>query len=403
MDVVDGFTHTDIFKITHLLRVCQGLDMIEFQKAFNLEASKTYMDDCLSGGHLSGDGKYTELCCHWIRERLSVPEVLMTTSCTHALELALNILNLGPEDEVIVPSYTYPSTANAVLMAGGKVVFSEVRSSDLTMDPDRLAGKINHRTKAIIPVHYAGNVCQMDALMAIARTHGLMVIEDSAQGFLAAYKGQYAGTFGDFGCFSFHGTKDFVAGEGGALCINNPSYIEQAGFFHDKGTNRTAFVEGRVSRYEWVAKGSSYSPSELVMALLYGQLTQAEAILQRRKAFYDRYVSFFKANAYPLLDGYSMPAEEVTNNGHTYWIRFHSPIKADGFRRFMKQRGINAYSHFVPLHSSMYGQRFQDGGMAFDVEKELGRRLIRLPLYPDLTENDFDVIIEAVTDYMEMS
>lgn len=374
--------------------------MIEFQKIYKAEASMTYIEDCLEQGSISGDGKYTRLCSEWLVKRLGPPSILMTTSCTHALELALHMLNLSETDEVIVPSFTYPSTANAVLVAGGKVVFSQVRSCDMTLDPSKLEDKITANTKAIIPVHYGGNICQMDQLMDIARKHDLLVIEDAAQGFLSTYKGHYAGTIGDFGCFSFHGTKDLVAGEGGALVINNVRYREQAAIFKEKGTNRAAFLKGKVDYYEWVAKGSSYSPSDLLMAVLFSQFEQADVILQARQKIYARYSNYFNNKAYQKLSGFSSPTPQVSVNGHLFYIRFKTSHLGKAFKAYMKEEGIAAYGHFVPLHTSSFGKAMGDHGGGFDVEAGIGHQLVRLPLYADLSHKELERILDATDRFM---
>ncbi len=374
--------------------------MIDFQKTYKAEAGMTYIEDCLNEGRTSGDGKYTELCSDWIKHRLHAPSVLMTTSCTHALELALHLMNLSQNDEVIVPSFTYPSTANAVLMAGGKVVFSQVCSEDLTLDPAKLEEKITEHTKAIIPVHYGGNLCQMDAIMTIAKNHDLMVIEDAAQGFLSTYKNRFAGTFGDFGCFSFHGTKDLIAGEGGALIINNPIYADRAAVFREKGTNRQAFLRGEVAFYEWVAKGSSYSPSELLMAVLFSQFEAADTILAARRRIYTIYSDFFQKKSFSCVSGFSTPSEDVKINGHLFYLRFTTDALGDAYKVYMKEQGIEAFGHFVPLHSSSYGRKISVNNEGFDVEEGIGHQLVRLPIYPNLTEEDIHKILQITETFM---
>lgn len=374
--------------------------MIEFQKAYQPEKSLNYIKDCLMNNKLSGDGDYTELCQQWLRRRLKVDHILMTTSCTHALELALHRIGIGGNDEVIVPSFTYPSTANAVLMAGGKVVFSQVRQEDLTLDAKRLEEKITKNSKAIIVVHYGGHVCAMDEIMAIARAHNLYVIEDSAQSFLSTYKNQLAGTIGDFGCFSFHGTKDIVAGEGGALVIKNPNHALGCENFRDKGTNRKAYLRGEVEFYEWVGKGSSYGPSELLMALLYSQLEASDDIIRMRQAIRQVYVEHFSQRDYAQLVGTSGNDEDVINNGHMFYLIFKDAQLCKDFRIFMKMQGIMVYTHFVPLHSSQYGQQFYVTSDNFEVEETLGQRLVRLPLYPDLSHDQVMSILQAVDKFM---
>lgn len=374
--------------------------MIEFQKPYKLEAAKVYIEDCLINGNTAGDGKYTKACSDWILSHLKAKSVLMTTSCTHALELALYMLDLSENDEVIVPSFTYPSTANAVLMAGGKVVFSQVNPDDFTLDPRRIEEKITENTKAILPMHYGGNICQMEEIMAIAKRYNLRVIEDAAQSFLSTYKETFAGTIGDFGCFSFHGTKDLVAGEGGALLINNGSYKEAAGIFRAKGTNREAFLKGDVDYYEWVGKGSSYSPSELLMALLYSQLEVAHEVVTQRKRIYLEYQKFFESQKYPWLKSYSQVSPNVDVNGHLYYIEFMTEALGDGFRTYMKDQGVMAYSHFVPLHSSAYGRQLACDVGDYNDEQGIGHRLVRLPIYPGLSRQSIDYILSLTEKFM---
>ncbi len=263
--------------------------MLCFQQPYKLENSKKYINDSINIGHLEGDGKYTKLCELWINDKLNIKNTFMMNSCTSALECALQILELDSGDEVIVPSFTYPSTANAVILAGGKVVFGEIEPCSMTLDVAKLENLINEKTKAIIVVHYGGISCDMDVIIKIAKNNNLYIIEDAAQSFLSTYKGRYTGTIGDFGCFSFHGTKDFIAGEGGALIVNNEKFIEKVEIFRQKGTNKAAFLDGKSGYYEWVDKGSSQSPSELNMALLYGQLQLDSEIISHRKEIYKYY------------------------------------------------------------------------------------------------------------------
>jgi len=268
--------------------------MIEYKKPYLLDQSLRYVEDAMRSSNGSGDGRYTEECETWIKKQLGVKQVTMTTSCTHALELALHVIELGQEDEVILPSYTYPSTANAVLLAGGKVVFSEVEPNHLTLDPAKLEAKITSKTKAIIVVHYGGICCKMDEIMHIAKKHHLVVIEDGAQSFLSKYKGRYAGTLGDFACLSFHGTKDVVAGEGGALLFHDDRYAEKVTMFRQKGTNQASYKKGLVDFYEWKTKGSSYGPSDILMAMLLGQLELSQEIIECNKIIFENYENYFK-------------------------------------------------------------------------------------------------------------
>ncbi len=344
----------------------------------------------------AGDGNYTRLCQQWLQKRLGCPNVLMTTSCTHALELALQLLELEPGDEVIVPSFTYPSTANAVLLAGGRVVYGEVEAAHLTLDPLRLERHITPRTRAIVVVHYGGMCADMTPIMEIAVDRGLVVIEDGAQSFLSAYGDRHAGTLGHMGCLSFHGTKDVIAGEGGALLVNDRRFLERAQVFRLKGTNSQDFKEGRVSHYQWVSKGSSYSPSELTMALLYSQLQLSGEIRIKRRAQFAVYAAFFRQRRYGQLEGFSTFSEHSVHNGHLYYIIFRKAEEARKLREELQTQEIPVQHHFVPLHESAMGKQFVRSDNCFETEAGLGQRLLRLPLYPSLCPEQQQRILDAV-------
>lgn len=377
--------------------------MILFQKPYQLHKSDRYIQEVLTSGHVEGDGKYTSLTSEWIQNRLTVQNVLMMNSCTSALECAMQVIGLKPGDEVILPSFTYPSTANAVVLAGASPVFGQVKKEDMTLDEHKLIDKISHKTKAIIVVHYGGVSCNMDEIMSVAKANNLVVVEDCAQSFLAKYNGEYTGTIGDFGCFSFHGTKDFVAGEGGALVVNNTDYLEQVEIFRQKGTNRTAFINGKSAFYEWVYKGSSMSPSELNMALLYGQLNMCDEILSRRKEIYSRYSNAVNGmiNKHHLghkLYASSKEAKEL--NGHLFYLVFSKIEEAKGFVKFMYEQGVETRTHFVPLHESRMGSRFVDDETFFEHEEAIGKRLVRLPIYPELTDDEQMYVIQRVEEFL---
>lgn len=375
--------------------------MIPFFRPYGLPSASKYIEELLANGQLSGDGIYTNRCVQWLNKRLNVPSVLMTTSCTHALELACFAIGLEAEDEVIVPSYTYPSTANSVIMNGGKIVYCEVEEAHMTMNPAKLQGHITEKTKAIIVVHYGGVACDMDPIMTIAKAHDLIVIEDSAQGFLATYKGRMLGTIGDFGCFSFHGTKDIVAGEGGALVINNKQFVEPLSIMRMKGTNQMAFKKGLVSHYEWVAKGSSYSPSDLLMAVLYSQFLIADEIVSAKVVRYERYRVLFERKAYDILKSYSSPIEASHVNGHLFYIEFKESEDAKAFISYMSAQEIAVYTHFIPLHQSLMGKQFIRDLNQFQVEDGIGNRLVRLPLYADMSQVEQCFVLEHIERFME--
>jgi dTDP-4-amino-4,6-dideoxygalactose transaminase len=378
--------------------------MIRFQKPYKTHNSYPFIQEVIDSGNVEGDGIYTQRCTDWICETFEVDHVFMMTSCTHALETALQSMDLNVEDEVIVPSFTYPSTANAVILAGGKVVFCEVEDKYLTINPFSLMKAITNKTKAIIVVHYGGISCAMDEIIEIANNFNLIVIEDAAQSFLSKYKHSYTGTMGDFGCFSFHGTKDFVAGEGGALLVNNPKYLTKVENFRQKGTNRSAFLSGKSAYYEWVSKGSSFSPSELTMALLYGQFLLKEEILVKRRSMFNYYEEKLQEilSSHGLEDEIrisSNPSHDV--NGHLYFLIFKDAQKAGHFSDYLYQAGIETRTHFVPLHESMMGGQFIREHNDFTIEQKLGKRLIRLPIYPDLHQEEREFIITTIESFFD--
>jgi dTDP-4-amino-4,6-dideoxygalactose transaminase len=298
-------------------------------------------------------------------------------------------------DEVIMPSYTYPSTANAVVLVGGKVVFSEVLEENLTIDPSKIEEKITLRTRAIIVVHYGGASCQMEEIMDIAQKYNLIVIEDAAQSFLTKYQDKYTGTIGHIGCFSFCGTEDFVAGEGGAISINDSRFSEEIEVFRQKGTNRSAFVDGRSEYYEWVHEGSNFSPSELTMAVLYSQFELKERIISKRRNIYQHYLEYMDM----LTDRYKLshrisysrtPSQQV--NGHLFYILFNQVNEANAFRIYLAKNKIETRTHLVALHESQKGKEYIKSSNPFKVEAMIGQRLVRLPIYPDLQPREQESI-----------
>lgn len=375
--------------------------MINFHKPYRMKDSIPYIEDVLDFGDAGGDGSYTKRCTKWLREKLKVKEILMMTSCTHALECALQAIDLQQGEEVIIPSFTFPSTANAVLLAGGTVVFSEVEPNHLTMDPNYIEEKITDKTKAIIVVHYGGICCDMDPIMAVAKEYNLIVVEDGAQSFLSTYRGHYAGTIGHFGCLSFHGTKDIVSGEGGALVINDSQYYEKCRNFRQKGTNREAFNEGMVNFYEWISRGSSYTPSEIVMALLYGQLQISSTIVEKKRRIFQKYEEFFYALNCLETIRYSSCHFLSEHNGHLFYVVLEEPELAQGIKNYLFQEGIEVRSHFVPLHLSKMGSQFLRPINHLQWEEKLGQQLIRLPIYPDLAEEEQEYILFKLGVFFE--
>jgi len=377
--------------------------MIRFNQPYHLDKGIKYIEDVLNNNHVQGDGKYTILCEDFLKEFLVTDNIMMMSSCSHALECALRIIDLKPGEEIIIPSFAYPSVANAVLLANGKVVLSQVQLETMTLDPLKIEEKITDKTRGIIPIHYGGVCCEMSQIMAIAQKYSLWVIEDSAQSFATRYKESYAGTIGHIGCFSFHGTKNIVSGEGGALVVKTPELYEKAMIYRQKGTNQLEYKQGKTDHYEWVGVGSSYSPNELSMALLYSQLQEQAEITKRRKAIYSRYLEGFLRfeKEYSTRDIYhfSSTPPELTN-GHIFFIVFEGIDLALRFISIMAQKEIEVRTHFVPLHESAYGIELNLDKGVFEAEAHMGQRLVRLPLYPDLTDNEVEFILCAIEDFL---
>jgi len=374
--------------------------MIEFHQPYKVEKSLKYLEKSLIDNQLSGDGVFTKKCQSWITNYINAKKVLMTTSCTHALELAIILLDISPGDEVIIPSFTYPSTANAILLAGGSVVYANVDQRTMLMDPNLLEQQITDKTKAVIVVHYGGRCCDMDRILSITNKYNIDVIEDAAQAFGTTYNGKFAGTIGKLGCFSFHQTKNITAGEGGALVINDETLIERAQQIRQKGTNHEKFKSGLVNSYEWVDIGSSYSPSDVLMALLYGQLQQLETVQKLQMKLYKSYVEFFEKNQFEVLESFSNFTKQGQVNGHLFFLLFKDACTANAYKDFMIKNNISVVTHFVPLHVSKKGQVYLRPQDNFKNEDDLSKRLIRLPIYASLKQSDQEIILEKTTLFM---
>ena len=376
--------------------------MIPFNKPFIAGRELYYIAQAVTLGNLSGDGHFTKRCAALMQERFGIPKVLLTPSCTASLEMAAQLCDIGPGDEVIMPSYTFVSTASAFVRMGGRPVFVDIRPDTLNIDETLIEAAITARTKAICVVHYAGVACEMDRIMAIARGNNLKVVEDAAQGVNSWYNGRALGSIGDLGCYSFHETKNYICGEGGALCINNPEMIQRAEIIRDKGTNRQRFFRGEVDKYTWVDVGSSYVPSEICSAFLYGQLEEMDYISLRRKQIYYEYyrmLSPLHEEGFLLLP--EIPPHAVSNY-HLFHILLPTEEARDGLLELMRSRRIHAVFHYVPLHSSPCGQRFSEG-VVLPVTEALHARLIRLPMFYELTADDQKAICDVIQEFLRSS
>ena len=358
-----------------------------------------YIRQAVENKKICGDGEFTKKASRWFEERTGTAKCLMTTSCTHATELAALLCGIRPGDEVIMPSFTFVSTADAFVLRGAVPVFVDIRPDTMNIDETLIEGAITERTKAIVPVHYAGVACEIDAIMEIARRHNLFVVEDAAQGVMASYKGKALGTIGDFGCYSFHETKNYSMGEGGALLIRDPEYIEKAEIFREKGTDRSKYFRGQVDKYRWQDYGSSYLPSELNVAYLYAQLEVAEEINEYRLARWKQYQELLtpleKAGKVVLP---TVP-EGCVHNAHMFYLKAADEEECAQLREFLKDRDVLAVTHYVPLHSAPAGLKYgRFHGEDVYTTKE-SERLLRLPLYYGLTEEDAAFVAEKVKEF----
>jgi dTDP-4-amino-4,6-dideoxygalactose transaminase len=373
--------------------------LIPFNKPFIIGRELEYITQAVALGHLSGDGPFTKKCNAWMEQKFGAKKVLLTHSCTAALEMAALLADIQPGDEVIMPAYTFVSTANAFVLRGAVPVWCDIREDTLNIDETKMEALITSRTKAIVPVHYAGVACEMDAIMEIAHRNNLLVIEDAAQAVNATYKGRYLGTIGHLGCYSFHETKNLIAGEGGALVINDPRFVERAEIIREKGTNRSKFFRGQVDKYTWVDMGSSYLPSELVAAFLYAQLEEADKINHQRLILWDAYYQGLK----PLADAGKLRLPVIpshcAHNAHMFYVIVKSePIRAR-LLTHLKNDNIHAVFHYVPLHTSPMGMQYGYKAGDLAVTEDLSDRLIRLPCYYELSEEKQDLVIAHLHKY----
>lgn len=373
---------------------------IPFSKPYIAGKELYYIAQAVTYGNIAGDGHFTRGCSNILESRFDIDKVLMTTSCTSSLEMAAMLCDLEAGDEVIMPSFTFVSTANAVARTGAKPVFADIRPDTLNLDENKVEERISPRTKAIMPVHYAGVGAEMDAIMDIAERHRLVVIEDAAQGVNARYKGRALGSIGHLGTYSFHETKNYVCGEGGALCVNDPRFTERAEILRDKGTNRQKFFRGEVDKYTWVDNGSSYVPSEVVCAFLYGQLEEMDELTQVRRKSFGHYRNLLT----PLRDDGFLQIpfvpEHCESNAHIFYVLLPDSDTRDGLMSTLREHGIASVFHYIPLHSSPMGAELGCNDIELPVTDDLSGRLLRLPLYYELSEEQQREVAERIDDYL---
>ena len=358
-----------------------------------------YIQQAIESHKICGDGQFTKKCNAWMEERFHAQKVLLTTSGTTALDMALLLCDLQPGDEVILPSYTFSSTATAPVLAGAKLVFVDIRPDTMNIDETKIEQAITDKTKVVIAMHYAGVACEMDTIMEIARKHNLKVVEDAAQGVMSTYKGKYLGTIGDFGCYSFHETKNYSMGEGGAIVINNPEYNERAEILREKGTNRAKFFRGQVDKYTWVDFGDSYLPSELNAAYLWAQLEKADEINEDRLKTWDMYYQALKPLEQEGKIELPVIPDGCKHNAHMFYIKCKSLEERTALISYMKSNEILCVFHYIPLHSAPAGLKFGrfDGGDVYTTRES--EHLVRLPMYYKISENDISKVVYTVKVY----
>ena len=376
---------------------------IPFNKPPYIGKESEYVIDAVNKGHISGDGEYTKKCAKNLEELCGTKKALLTTSCTHATEMAALLSDIKPGDEVIMPSYTFVSTADAFVLRGATPVFVDIRPDTMNIDETLIEDAITSKTKAIVPVHYAGVGCEMDTIMDIARRHNLTVIEDAAQAIASTYKGKALGTFGDFGCYSFHETKNISMGEGGALLIQNEDLVEPAEIIREKGTNRAKFFRGQIHKYTWVNYGSSYLPSDMNAAYLWAQLENIDIIQKKRLSVWNRYKEGLSELEKKEYIEFGAIPDECTNNAHMFYIKVKDLENRTDLLKFLKENGIQAVFHYVPLHSAPAGRKFgRLNGEDRYTTKE-SERLVRLPLFYSITDEEVSFIIETVKEFFCLS
>ncbi|MHC4117538.1 MAG: dTDP-4-amino-4,6-dideoxygalactose transaminase [Planctomycetota bacterium] len=376
------------------------MQRIPFNRPFIVGKELYYIAQAVQRGHLAGDGGFTKKCHAWMEEKYQAKKVFLTHSCTSALEMAAILADIQPGDEVIMPSYTFVSTANAFALRGAKLIFVDIREDTLNINECLIEAAITEKTKAIVPVHYASVGCEMDTITKIAEKHDLLVIEDAAQGVNATYKGRYLGTIGQLGCYSFHETKNYISGEGGALVVNDERFIERAEIIREKGTNRSKFHRGEIDKYTWVDIGSSYLPSELAAAFLCAQLEEADTINNRRRYIWRTYYdSLFQLQEAGLLRLPFIP-NECSHNAHMFYLILQTEEIRNGLIDFLKKEGVHSVFHYVPLHQSPMGMRLSARKVRLRITEHVSSRIVRLPCYYELTSEQQHHIISLVKSFV---
>lgn len=375
--------------------------MIPFNVPPVIGTEKKYVSQAIDSHKICGDGEFTKRCSLWMEDRFQARKVLLTTSGSTALDMAALMCDIHPGDEVILPSFTFSSTANSFVLAGASLVFVDIRPDTMNIDENKIEDAITDKTKVLCLVHYAGVSCEMDKIMDIARRHKLLVVEDAAQGVMSSYRGKALGTFGDFGCFSFHETKNYSMGEGGAIVINNEKYITKAEILREKGTNRAQFFRGEIDKYTWVDFGDSYLPSEINAAYLWAQLEQADEINNNRLATWNAYRDAFASLAREGNMELPTIPDGCVHNAHMFYIKCKNLEKRSAFIAKMRGLGIGCVFHYVPLHSAPAGLRFGRFSGADEYTTEESDRLVRLPMYYNLSVKDREKIIDAVKNYFQ--